>query len=729
MGSRSRGIPRRVQALLAAAISLAVSLILWLPGLLDPFEARTWDVRERLFARPGKATSQVATIQLDQASLDWVKTTDGLGWPWPRELYSAVADFCRRGGAKALVMDVLFTEPSTYGESDDQRFADSVRSYGKVVGAMSLGSSQAADESWPPNLPPPRISIGGLPDWLARSRPRDIVFPRAQFPVPEIASAFAFLANTYLPADSSDGVYRREPLFGVFGNLVLPTEALAAYLVGSEGGAGGSAEAESGGKPRLSVEPGAFIVDGRRIPVDANGRAILRYRGPSLTHKNFGAQAILQSEQQLLEGGSPTVDPSALKDKYVFFGFTAPGLFDLKPTPMSGSYPGVEVNATMLDNLLSGDFVAALPLWLDILLMAALAFAAAIAVSAVSGATGNAIVYLLFIPVTPALAFGAYAAGWSAPLVAPELAVLLSLVGSSLLNYATEGRQKRYIKGAFKQYLSPAVIEQLIAHPERLELGGERRELTIFFSDIQGFTTISEALSPEDLTSLLNDYLTAMVDIIQEEGGTIDKFEGDAIIAFWNAPVDLPDHAIRGVRATLRCQQSLADLRPAFRARVGKDMFMRVGMNTGPAVVGNMGSRTRFDYTMLGDAVNLAARLEGVNKQFGTYTMISAATKNLLGDLFPSRELSRIAVVGRREPVTVFEPMYPEEYEARRPLLERFGQGLALYYEGDFSRAGTIFESIADRDVPASRYAERCRELGSSPLDGPWNGVWIMTSK
>ena len=199
-----------------------------------------------------------------------------------------------------------------------------------------------------------------------------------------------------------------------------------------------------------------------------------------------------------------------------------------------------------------------------------------------------------------------------------------------MIYYTTEGRQKLFIKNAFKQYLSPAVIEELIQHPERLKLGGERRVLSIFFSDLEGFTGISEGLEPEELTALLNEYLSAMTDIIQEEGGTVDKYEGDAIIAFWNAPLLQPDHAERCVRAALRCQEKLAEMRPAFRERIGKDLRMRIGINSGPAVVGNMGSHTRFDYTMLGDAVNLAARLEGINKQFGTYTILSQATLDLL---------------------------------------------------------------------------------------------------
>ncbi len=439
--------------------------------------------------------------------------------------------------------------------------------------------------------------------------------------------------------------------------------------------------------------------------------------------------AILQSYQQIADGQKPTLDPSVFKDKYVLFGFSAPGLLDLKPTPMSGVYPGVEVNATMLDNLLSGDFMRPMSTAATLALLLLLCLGAGVAVSAVSGAGRTALIYVAFIPIAPALSIGAYALGWWLQLIALELGTLLSLIGSSLASYATEGQQKRYIKSAFKQYLSPTIIEELIAHPERLKLGGEKRDLSIFFSDLQGFTSISEVLSPEELTLLLNDYLTAMTDIIQEEGGTIDKYEGDAIIAFWNAPLSQADHAVRAVRAALRCQAKLDEMRPVLHARVKKDLYKRIGINSGPAVVGNFGSHTKFNYTMLGDAVNLASRLEGVNKQFKTYTMISAMVKERLGGAFPLRELSRIAVVGRKEPVTVYEPMTPEVYERRRQILDVFTRGLEQYYAGNFDEARRIFEGIAAQDPPASCYVEKCRELAAAPPRDGWSGVWVMTSK
>ena len=309
-----------------------------------------------------------------------------------------------------------------------------------------------------------------------------------------------------------------------------------------------------------------------------------------------------------------------------------------------------------------------------------------------------------------------------------EAALLLTLPTSLSVYYATEGRKKRFIKSAFRQYLSPAVIEELISHPEKLSLGGERRTLSIFFSDLQGFTSISEGLSPEMLTTLLNEYLSAMTDIIHAEGGTVDKYEGDAIIAFWNAPLTVNGHAEHAVRAALRCQERLAQMRPDFHRRIGQELHMRIGINTGPAVVGNMGSRTRFDYTMYGDAVNLAARLEAVNKQFGTYTMISASTRELLGDGFPVRRLGRVAVVGRKTPVVVFEPFFPETHEPLYKRLEAFDRGLSHFYNAELTAALSVFESLASEDPAAAAYAEKCRTLVQNPPER-FDGVWVMTSK
>jgi adenylate cyclase len=407
---------------------------------------------------------------------------------------------------------------------------------------------------------------------------------------------------------------------------------------------------------------------------------------------------------------------------------SAPGLFDLRPAPVSGVYPGVEIHATMLDNLLSNDFIRAVPVSILAALTLLMALMAGVGTSYVSGIFKSVMVYAASIIMPVAVCLFAYTRGFWLPLIVQEVGVTITLFSAGLIYYSTEGRQKLFIKNAFKQYLSPAVIEELIQHPERLKLGGERRELSIFFSDLEGFTSISEGLEPEALTALLNEYLTAMTDIIQEEGGTVDKYEGDAIIAFWNAPLQQADHAGHSVRAAMRCQAKLAEMRPSVRERIGRDLRMRIGINSGPAVVGNLGSHTRFDYSMLGDAVNLAARLEGINKQFGTYTIISEATLERMEEAFPVRELSRVAVVGRKDPVRIYEPIFPEEFAVREKDLALFAEGLAAFYRGQFAAAEMIFAGFKDRDPVAAAYAGKCRSLLDHPPED-WDGVWVVTSK
>jgi len=692
-----------------------LAAVLWFFGVLDVFEAKTWDWRQRILAKPGSATTEVVLVLLDQNSLDWAREENGLSWPWPRELYTFITNFCKRGGAKALGFDVLYLEPSKYGVYDDEAFGASVGDFGNFVGTVFLGEETGSSKSWPDDVAEPEIEIAGLDRWLESSSVRGLGFPRASFPIPELARNARFLANVHLDPDM-DGIYRFGRLFQLFDGKTVPSLALALYLAGK------------GGEHSIRIDGNNLQVDGYALPIDSQGSTILRYRGPSGMHSTYSAAAVIQSEIRMLSGEKPVIDPTVFKDRYVLFGFSAPGLHDLRSSPVAGVYSGVEIHATMLDNLLSRDYMRQVPRGTMILIALLFTIVAGAVASSVSGALKNIVVYAVALPLPPLAALLFFSGGSWLSLMFLEIAVIVTLAGAGLVNYATEGRQKRYIKSAFKQYLSPDVIEQLIANPDRLKLGGERRELSIFFSDLQGFTGISEGLSPEELTALLNDYLSAMTDIIQDEGGTVDKYEGDAIIAFWNAPLDQEDHAVRAVRSALRCQSSRAEMRPAVRERIGKDLYMRIGLNTGPAVVGNMGSHNRFDYTMLGDAVNLAARLEGINKQFKTYTMISQSTLDQAGSAFPVRELSRVAVVGRKEPVTVYEPMLEEDHRRMGDLLPVFSQGLEAFYSGDFAGAEKIFATIADQDPAASCYVEKCRELLSDP-PSEWDGVWVMTAK
>ena len=715
MSALSPAVKKLLQGLLAALIGSAAALILYLPGWLDNWEARTWDWRVRLLAKPGKATEKIHLILLDQNSLDWGSRENGLSWPWPREIYGAVVGFCKRSGVKALAFDVLYTEPSKYGVEDDRSFGAAVADFNAFAGAVFVSESTGAERKWPTAVPEPRFSVAGLEQWLAGTGAGGIAFPRAAFPVPEVAANAAVLANVHLDPDP-DSVYRRVKLFSVFDGKVLPSLGLGAFLAAAP-------------DTPLNIVRGAFSVGDKRVPVDGEGSAILNFRGPSGTHKAFSAASVIQSELRMMNGEPPTIkEMEVFRNSYVFFGMSAPGLFDLRPTPVSGVYPGVEIHATILDNLLSRDFLRAAPVWILAVLTILMALTAGVATSYVSGILKSFAVYAVSILLPVAVCLIAYVQGFWLPLVVQEAGVAVTLFSAGVIYYSTEGRQKLFIKNAFKQYLSPAVIEELIRNPERLKLGGERRELSIFFSDLEGFTSISEGLEPEALTALLNEYLTAMTDIIQEEGGTVDKYEGDAIIAFWNAPLQHADHALRSVRAAMRCQAKLAEMRPSIRGRIGRDLRMRIGINSGPAVVGNLGSHSRFDYTMLGDAVNLASRLEGINKQFGTYTIVSGATLGLMEGAYPVRELSRVAVVGRSDPVTIYEPFPPEEFAVREEDMALFAGGLAAFYGGRFAEAEAVFAVLKDKDPAAAAYAKKCRTLIEIPPEA-WDGVWVVTSK
>ena len=246
---------------------------------------------------------------------------------------------------------------------------------------------------------------------------------------------------------------------------------------------------------------------------------------------------------------------------------------------------------------------------------------------------------------------------------------------SIFYNYATEGKQRRFIKTAFTQYLSPSVINQLLQNPENLKLGGERRRISIFFSDIENFTSISEPLQPEQLTDLLNKYLSELSEIILKNGGTIDKYEGDAIIAFWNAPLDTENHERKAIETAIECQKQLKELNSEFVKIAGRPLATRIGINTGDAVVGNMGSSKRFDYTMFGDSVNLASRLEGLNKEFGTkilctYETVTNAIKQ--GSSLQFRLIAYAKVIGKDKSVPVYTPLTQEDYSNHEEEIKTF---------------------------------------------------------
>ncbi len=726
-----------VQAILGGIFCSLFSLTLWLFGFLDMWEGKTWDWRASLMAKPSFATDDIILILVDQTSLDWMSQNNGLNWPWPREIYSVVVDFCKRVEAKAIAFDVLFTEPSSYGVEDDISFGNSIRDYGSVASAAFLKKVNLTPvqlELRDKNSYLSLINLKDINSWIETPAGRECLFTKGVMPIHELASTSAIVCNVQQEPDP-DAIYRRVRMVSIFDNQIFPCLGLGIYFANFDRQVIGSI------KKQNSIGAAVLDIANRNIYLDRKGEAILRYRGPSGTHKTYSAASIIESEINFRNRGTSIIDASTFKDKYVFFSFSAPGLFDLRSSPVDSVYPGVEIQATILDNFLAGDFISDAPKYLVTVLVILWSLTCAISIASVKGFLPLVLIGGVAVILPPSISVVSYLSGVWLPLVVQELGAIFAVIFSLGLNYLHEGRQRRFIKNAFSQYLSPIFIEQLIKHPEKLKLGGERKELSIFFSDLQGFTSISEKLSPEELTSLLNKYLSAMTAIIHEEGGTVDKYEGDAIIAFWNAPLDVPAHADCAVRAALRCQKQLALMCPEMRKVVGSDMRMRIGINTGVVVVGNMGSHSRFDYTMLGDSVNLAARLEGANKQFGTYTMISDATRkainlnteqnNVINIKLWFREIARLAVVGKKEAVTVFEPMFFDEFQEKKDIYNIYDKALQFFYTGEFQSAIELFSSIAHSDPPASAYIKKCRELISSGFDTStdWNGVWTMTSK
>jgi adenylate cyclase len=701
----------RRHLLLHSVAGIAVALLFWSTGLLSGLEARTYDLRASLLAGKSPSSDSIVLVAVDQQSIDWVAGNMSIGWPWPRELFAAVIVNCIRRGAEAIGFDVLFTEHSNFGLADDLKLKNAILQSGHfALGSVFPSRESGENTSWPADVPRPDFTFRAAENMPAIPP----AYERATFPVPEVTSNGIVLANVQHRPDP-DGIYRSIHPLVLFDGMPLPALGLGVFL---------STRPDA----EVILKPGMLQVNGHDVPLDGEGEALLNFRQPEGTYRVINAASVIREEFRLLNGETGEEDiPDDLAGKYVLFGYLAPGLHDLRPSPVDGAFSGVEINATLLDNLLSGDFIRPVSPAATVLRITLLSLAAVFILSLLHTQRGQ-VIAALFLPLVPVvLALMLYRLGYDFKLVPIELGVITAATLTLLHRYLAVGRQERFIRHSFKHYLSPVVIDHLLENPEKLRLGGERKELSVFFSDLEGFTAISEGLGPEDLTSLLNDYLTEMTEIILEEQGTVDKFEGDAIIAFWNAPLDVPNHAELAVRAALRCQQRLARIRPDFLEEYGKQLNMRIGINTGHAVAGNMGSSSRFDYTVLGDAVNLAARLEGANKEFGTGIMISEATMKQLGETFHCRELGRIRVVGRGEPVRVYEPLSfaPEKTEHD---YHSFARGLELFYAGRFADAEDEFLKTAARDRAAARYAARCRELAAAGIE-VWEGVWEMTGK
>ncbi|MCX5911007.1 MAG: adenylate/guanylate cyclase domain-containing protein, partial [Deltaproteobacteria bacterium] len=470
------------------------------------------------------------------------------------------------------------------------------------------------------------------------------------------------------------------------------------------------------------------------VPLDRQGLFLLHYYNPAKDFPRLSAFNVVQSFQALQEGGKPVYPLHVLKDKIVFLGFTAAGLYDLKPTPLSPVSPGVLAHATFVANLIHKDFRVRMSPAALLAISLSLAVAMGVAVMLISSLWKLALLLVgLAAAVGFFVTFSFQKSLWvDGVLLSGNLG--LSFAMSTAFSYATEGRQRRQIKQMFSRYMSDLLIQDLLKNPDKLRLGGEKLVLTVFFSDLAGFTSLSEKLSPEEVVALLNRYLTAMTDIILRSGGLIDKYEGDAIMAFWGAPVFQEDHAVRACLAALDNQSRLGELRQEFLQAGLPPIHARIGINTGEMIIGNMGSSQRFDFTVIGDSVNLASRLEGAGKEYGVCILISENTYSHAADRIEVRELDLLRVKGKDKPVRIYELLarrgqLPETLQKGREL---FLGGLNLYRKQKWEEAKSHFQGVLDLlpdDGPSKTFVRRCEQFQESPPEKSWDGVFELRTK
>ena len=422
-----------------------------------------------------------------------------------------------------------------------------------------------------------------------------------------------------------------------------------------------------------------------------------------------------------------------IKDKLVLIGEVAEVAHDEFETPV-GNVFGVEIIANTISTILRNAPLQAASPQAEIFL-AAVVMLALLATTRLANPMPRNMTNLVTISLFIVFVFFMHArTGTVFSMVYTLLAAILSIVVIETRFYLAEMAQKKQIRSMFGQYLSPTVVADLVKDPEKLALGGEEREMTAYFSDIQGFSSFSEAMTPSELVQVLNEYLTEMCNIIVAEAGTIDKFEGDAIIAFWGAPGAQADHALRACYASVDMNKALVPLRKHFIEDGWPEIHVRMGVNTGRMVVGNMGSAQRMNYTMMGDAVNLAARLEGANKAYGSDIMISENTYRLVANDVDVRELDTIRVVGKSEAVTVYQLLERKNRTSGdlADLVEAYGKALAAYKDRNFVQAGELFDvclAIAPDDGPSKTYLARCRDYAATPPAPDWDGVFTLEDK
>ncbi|MBI4370743.1 MAG: adenylate/guanylate cyclase domain-containing protein [Elusimicrobia bacterium] len=620
------------------------------------------------------------------------ETGKAYGFPLPRGVYARALDALKSYGVRTVVFDVLLFEPGP----EDAKLAAATRRFGRVVHLYTLARN--AGNTLPVSVLRASTPFLGYPDITRLLDPDGhvrgfILFdPEDRDPFREDApaaslEAAALSAHLDVPVERIAADRGLEP----FGEYALNFRRVRTWPRHEHGGAGGAA-----GEPGIASS----------------------YRRISLV--------------DVLSGRLSPAQREALRGGLVILGSTTLGYYDHYPTPFLEAAPGAEFHMNAVDNALHGDALRRAPRFVTLLLMLGM-LAASYALhrlSTAAGAAGAAAALLGWL----AFALWVFGKGWILEFVPPAAVFLFSYLVLTAHRALTEGAEKRQIKGMFGQFVSPEVVEELASNPEKARLGAQKREMTVLFLDIAHFTTISEKMGAEALMAFLNRYFSVLSRAILDRRGTIDKYIGDCIMAFWNAPLENPRHRADAVLAALDCQRAMAELNASLGGGLPQPPAIRIGVNSGEMNVGFTGTERKLQYTVIGDEVNLASRLEGANKFFGSKILVSGAAFEGARDAVEARYLGRVRVVGKDIPIAVYEPLAEKglldaEWVKALPV---FARGVELFDERRYDRALPLFEEfgrLRPGDGPGRTYLELCRGQAAAAADAAWPGVFNLTSK
>ncbi len=681
--------------------------------VLDRIENYLYDVRIRM-TMPGTVDERIVIIDIDERSQ--LKLGQ---WPWPRATLAALVDrLFDDYNVRVLGLDVLFAEQGR--DDGDVAFAESFIARDVVTGFVFKDSVSDNEPRTIGALPPPAMRGADIGD-VSVPFVRAAGYTGNLAALQENAIDGGFFDS---PLIDSDGVFRRAPLVQEFNGDLYPSLALAVARVAlGTPGVGLEFAANSGGRMR-GVDLESFLLGDSRIPVDDQVAVFIPYRGPQESFPYISAVDVVQ-------GSAPA---AMLDGRIALLGASAAGLLDLRSTPVGQRYIGVEAHANLVAGLMDGEIrrQPAYSAGLEIVLLLLVAIAMALALPQLGPLSALSLIAGIFAA-SMALNFWM----WSSLMLVVPLASILSYTLLAALLHLTYGffieqRNKRHLSQIFGQYIPPSLVEEIDASGAEISLEGETREMSVLFSDVRNFTTISEGLDARELTQLMNEFLTPFTRAIQEHRGTIDKYMGDCVMAFWGAPLDDKEHARHALLSAFDMLTAVESLDDAFEQKGWPKIRVGVGVSSGDMNVGNMGSEFRVAYTVMGDTVNLGSRLEGLTKQYGVDIIVSARTAELVPD-FAFRELDLVRVKGKNEPVAIFEPIGPVaglDAQTRRDL-EDYVRALDAYRRGHFDQAEQEFSRLKERRAEPlyTVYLERIDAFRREPPADGWDGVFDHLSK